>query len=206
MLFCWNSTDTVLELPQWLKTKLEFSVLFFSGAVYFLICIDVAYAMRAVLLFHDHYFLLLSPLTLPSVVLSAAFRSAPHWDTMLKGAHIVRPCHSAISLKWRRSGKPHWHFHVSEIHWFAHSCCFPSLALERGHMPVMQSQFIKGWLPALRSVHWHTCVALKTSVPYWVRQPGCGGWSHSPFTVARSSLTLIVWEHYSDFLCHWSFS
>lgn len=147
--------------------------------------------MRAVVFFHGHYLLLISPLTSPSVVLSAVLRSAPHlrftqWDTLLKRARSVRPCHSARAAFRSNDGVQASHIgirlmrwgcrsHVSEIHWWAHSCCFPSLALERGHMPVTHSQFIKDWLPALRSVHWHTCVALKKSVPYWVRQPGCGG-------------------------------
>lgn len=150
----------------------------------------VQFTTRTAVPFHDHYFRSLSPLTLPSVVPSAALRSAPHlrfthWDRMLKGARVARPCHSARVPFHSNDGVQASHVgvrlmrwacrsHVSEIHWWAHSCRFPSLALERGHMPVTHSQFIKGWLSAPRSVHWHTCVVLK-SVPYWVRQAGCGG-------------------------------
>lgn len=139
-----------------------------------LICTLVDYCMRAVQRFQGHHFLLFSPLTVivismaqcrPQVSSSSGYINGLLCETgcwretassvlaILPGRHfaaITASSQAALAFSLCCQAAVFtcvWDSLMSAEGWVL------SLALERGHMPVTHSQFIKDWLSALRSEH-----------------------------------------------------
>lgn len=171
---------------------------------------------RAVLHFQGHHFLLFSPLTVtvisvsecrPQVSSSSGYingsldetrcwrKTAPSILVFLPGRHFVAitaSSQAALAFVWCHQAGV---FTCVRDSVMSAEGCFLSLALERGHMLVTQSQFIKDWLCALHSVRRaHLCHSEEAcAILSWTVRTG-GMEPHS------QSLYICLQFTYTDYL------